>query len=169
MTDKERIAMIMQVKELQAKAFAEATGISTASLSHILNDRNKPTLAIFKAIVSAFPDLNPEWVVFGMGDMMKQQSGDQQTPVPRHETSQQSQTEVNHQATAAANALSEGLLPFADFAQAQMQQRAQKQPSKQEESAPVVKEVVKVVEKKPRKIVEIRVFFDDGTYEAFSK
>lgn len=34
--------------------------------------------------------------------------------------------------------------------------------------APVIHEVVKYIDKPQRKITEIRVFFDDGTYETFS-
>ena len=33
---------------------------------------------------------------------------------------------------------------------------------------PVIKEVVKYIDKKPRKVVEVRIFYDDGTYETFS-
>ena len=32
---------------------------------------------------------------------------------------------------------------------------------------PVIREVVKYVDKPQRRITEIRIFFDDGTYETF--
>ena len=33
---------------------------------------------------------------------------------------------------------------------------------------PIVREVVKYIDKPQRRITEIRIFFDDGTYEVFS-
>ena len=38
----------------------------------------------------------------------------------------------------------------------------------QNRQIPVVREVVKYVDKPQRKITEIRIFFDDGTFEVFS-
>ena len=35
------------------------------------------------------------------------------------------------------------------------------------ESLPVIKETIKYIDKPQRKITEIRIFFDDGTYEVF--
>jgi hypothetical protein len=38
-----------------------------------------------------------------------------------------------------------------------------------ETAVSVVREVVKYIDKPQRKITEIRVFFDDGTYEVFNR
>lgn len=38
-----------------------------------------------------------------------------------------------------------------------------------ESPIPVLREVVKYIDKPQRKITEIRIFFDDGTYEVFSR
>lgn len=49
------------------------------------------------------------------------------------------------------------------------QQHADKLVRQQSELNETIKEVVKYMNKPVRKIVEVRVFFDDGTYEVFSK
>ena len=44
-----------------------------------------------------------------------------------------------------------------------------KEPESGTQQIPVVREIVKYVDKPSRKITEIRIFFDDGTFEVFSK
>ena len=70
MEDKDRISEIMRHKGMVAKNFCEATGISPASLSHILNGKAKASLPVLRSIVDAFPELNPIWVLLGKGEML---------------------------------------------------------------------------------------------------
>ncbi len=65
---KDRINHIMQVKGLSPKSFAEAIGISQASLSHILSGRNNATLPIVQKILKRFPDVTFDWLVEGTGE-----------------------------------------------------------------------------------------------------
>ena len=63
---------IMLEKQLSNTEFCAVTNIAPATLSHILGKRSKPTLAILRNIVTGFPDLNPEWVLLGAGEMYRQ-------------------------------------------------------------------------------------------------
>jgi len=166
MDDKQRIAEIMRIKNLTAKNFAEVTGISPATLSHILNGRTNPTLAIFKSVINTFPEFNPMWVAFGTGDMYRNSdsvafnSGSDEPakpvadPKPANDPIQEN----------------DGLLSFNfDAPEEAVLNPAPSAPEKTvQQPKTIIKEVVKNIDKKPRKIVEIRVFFDDGTYETFN-
>lgn len=48
---KDRIAQIMKEEQMSAIQFAKETGIQQASLSHILNGRNNPSLEIIKKFI----------------------------------------------------------------------------------------------------------------------
>lgn len=52
--------------------FSKATGISTVILSHIGSGRNKVSLAAVEQILTAYPEVNSEWLIMGKGQMFKQ-------------------------------------------------------------------------------------------------
>lgn len=51
--------------------FAAKLGISNAVLSHIASGRNKASLDLVIAILTQFPDISPDWLLFGKGEMKK--------------------------------------------------------------------------------------------------
>jgi transcriptional regulator with XRE-family HTH domain len=67
----ERILLVLKVKNLSPSKFADEIGIQRSSMSHIMSGRNLPSLDLVMKIMSKFPDLNPEWLVMGIGQMMK--------------------------------------------------------------------------------------------------
>ena len=69
MTD--RIIQVLEYSQLSKSNFAEKIGINPSGLTHILNGRNQPSLDIVKKIVTAFPEINSEWLIMGMGQMLK--------------------------------------------------------------------------------------------------
>ena len=71
MSDTERVVEIIRVMGMNNIQFSQKTGISPASLSHITSGRSNPTLTILRNIVESFPELNPEWVLLGRGDMIR--------------------------------------------------------------------------------------------------
>ena len=74
MSDTERVVEIIRVMGMNNIQFSQKTGISPASLSHITSGRSNPTLTILRNIVESFPELNPEWVLLGRGDMFRNAS-----------------------------------------------------------------------------------------------
>ena len=72
---KDRIIQIMQNEGLSNAEFAEKIGISTSSLSHIYNGRNKPSLDVVLRIHNAYPLVNLDWLMTGQGEMQNSSDG----------------------------------------------------------------------------------------------
>ena len=164
MTDTERLLEIIRVKNLNNIQFCSITGISPASLSHITSNRSKPTLSILRNVISGFPDINPEWIMMGTGPMFKGDNGGKQK-------------NDGGDAELTGKKDSEGMSSlFTDDETDETTGYASAKP-RQENSwtmqpasgsiEDIVKKTLTVVQKPQRKIVEVRIFFDDGTYESF--
>ncbi|HHU97060.1 MAG: helix-turn-helix transcriptional regulator [Bacteroidota bacterium] len=69
---KERIRQIMEAENLTSANFAERVQISRASVSHILNGRNNPSLEVVTRILNEMNYINPEWLINGTGSMYKE-------------------------------------------------------------------------------------------------
>ena len=67
----ERILLVLKVKNLSPSKFADEIGIQRSSMSHIMSGRNLPSLDLIMKIMNKFPDINPEWLMMGIGQMMK--------------------------------------------------------------------------------------------------
>ena len=148
---KDRITKIMQKEEMSSVQFAEKIDISPSSLSHILNGRNKPSLEVVMKIHKACTYVNLLWLLYGEGEMENQENA------PVHEDS------------AISGMMMYGESPiFASNGTEDGENRKEMQ-LKTPVFAPkeIVREEVKYVEKPARKITEIRIFFDNGTYETF--
>ena len=136
---------------MSAVQFAEKIEISPSSLSHILNGRNKPSLEVVMKIHKACTYVNLLWLLYGEGEMENQENA----PVPED--------------SAISGMMMYGESPiFASNGAEDCENRKEMQ-LKTPVYAPkeIVREEVKYVEKPARKITEIRIFFDNGTYETF--
>lgn len=67
---KDRIKKIQEYSGLSLGVFASRTGIKSASLSHILNGRNNPSLDVVMKIHETFPEISWEWMLYGTGTMI---------------------------------------------------------------------------------------------------
>lgn len=163
---KERIKEVMESQHMTQQVFAQFIEMSPASLSSIFTGRTRPTINIVEAIKKKIPNLNTDWLMFGTGEMYAAPS-------------------VNVGAT--SGNIIEGTEPMLNFADDQVaatsQQAAAPSPHAGASSGilafnhptsyshhpvrEVVKEEIKVVEKPQRKITEIRIYFDDLTFETF--
>lgn len=65
----DRIRQLLQEKQLTPTQFADAIGIARPIVSHILSDRNKPSLEVVQKILAAFTDLSMPWLLNGSGPM----------------------------------------------------------------------------------------------------
>ena len=61
----ERIKQLMYDNELSAAAFADTIGVQRSSISHILSERNKPSLDFILKILHAYPSVSSEWLLKG--------------------------------------------------------------------------------------------------------
>ena len=148
---KDRIIQIMQKEEMTAAQFAERIGLSPSSLSHILNGRNNPSLDVVMKIHKACNYVNLPWLIYGEGKM------EGQLEPPKQDDSSISGISLFDESA------------FFTTDGTDERENRKEMPLKQPVFTPkeIVREEVKYIEKPARKITEIRIFFDNGTYETF--
>ena len=146
---KDRIKKIMESNHMTQKIFSQFTGISEGSLSGVLNNKTRPTLQMVDAIHKHFPQVSLEWLMYGVGSM-------EATP-----SSAEGVAEGDRPDDGTADvALSSPLLFEAP--QTAAEQRGASEP------AGAFQNQIKYIDRPQRKITEIRVFYDDQTWETFS-
>lgn len=67
----ERIFQFIEAEGLSNADFAAAIDIGPAVVSHLKNGRNKVSLNVYAQILESFPQLNPDWLLFGEGGMYR--------------------------------------------------------------------------------------------------
>ncbi len=143
---KDRIYHLMKQKGMSQKEFAKELCVAEGTLSSIYTGRTKASNNIVNAIHEFFPDVNILWLMYGEGEMYVDKNPlEGEIPFPESTTSKE-----------------EGL-PIFSVQHPSSQEAVMSAPI-----APAVQEVIKYVEKPQRKITEIRIFYDDGTFETFS-
>lgn len=150
---KDRIRQIMESQHMSQQTFANFIGMSAASLSSIFNNRTKPTLNTVEAIKSKMPSLSTDWLMFGRGSMFIEDS-------PAKDQAQSESADMpNEQIGDFGGGMPDlfGNNVFGQSAQQPMHRHAEN----------VIRPEIKYVERPQRQITEIRVYFDDLTYESF--
>ena len=66
-----RIEKIIKEYNLTSSIFADEIKIQRAQISHILSGRNNASLDIIQKILLRFPGVNSEWLMLGIGKMLK--------------------------------------------------------------------------------------------------
>lgn len=77
---KDRILQLMKTQQLNQQAFSNMTGIPAASLSNIFSGRTKPTLMHVEALRKTIPDLSLAWLLSGEGEMFEHQEPAETVP-----------------------------------------------------------------------------------------
>ena len=67
----DRIKQIIEYVQMSPTAFADTIGINRSSLAHIFSGRNQPSLDVAKKILTSFPEISTEWLIMGVGLMIK--------------------------------------------------------------------------------------------------
>lgn len=155
---KERIKKIMDDQHLSPSAFADKLQIGRAVISHILNGRNNPSLDVVIRILTEFSNVNPDWLLTGVGDTYKSEGGisisqkayqpdlflHEQSPINEAEISTDSKNEIENvnenkevDSKFSANKIQEPMIPYGQ----------------------------KVQEKR---ILRIIIYYSDNTFEIFN-
>ena len=142
---KDRIRMIMEREKVPPRVFAETIGVQQSTLSHILNDRNKPSLEVVM-------NVNLEWLLYGRGEMLA--SAEESSLASSNGDYQPSLFDENPVNPSKETITLEN--------RKEMALRSTGNTPKE-----IVKQEIRYIEKPARKITEIRIFFDDNTYETF--
>lgn len=149
MSIKDRFKLIMDREKLTAGAFAESIGVAQATISHILGPRNKyPSTDIILRLHQRYSDINLNWLLTGEGNMSNDSNSTEEgifdyplfAEKPENPANESNETENRKEIAL----------------------ETQQKPPKE-----IVKQEIIYKERPPRKITEIRIFFDDNTYETF--
>ena len=73
----DRISLILKTKNLSPSLFADEIQVQRSSVSHVLSGRNKPSLDFVLKILSTYPEVSSDWLMFGKGQMLKQTDNEQ--------------------------------------------------------------------------------------------
>ncbi len=149
MSISDRFKMVMDREKLTAGAFAESIGVAQATISHILGGRNKyPSTDVIIRLSQRYPDINLDWLINGKGKMssLPDAAQESENDYPLFADNLENPSDESNETENRKEISSE------------MPLTAPKE---------VVKQEIIYKERPPRKIVEIRIFFDDNTYETF--
>ena len=176
----------MEWTGLSQQDFATKLGISPASLSSIYNGRTNPTNNHVQAIHRSFPEIDINWLLFGEGEMfgkapVSPSLGEAQPITGKVNGEVNINTNPNGQNPQTVSFQQGSIFPDEAFGgKAEVRQASSQASSTPSFSSPLKEEIALLqaknklmesmnkVDKAPRKIKEIRVFFDDGTYESFA-
>lgn len=174
---KDRILQLMQSQHMNQQAFSNKTGIAPATLSNIFSGRTRPTLPHVEALVSSFPTISLKWLLSGEGEMFVDSTpgntgadlfGNSDTRQQGNGTSAtDNMSEHNNQSeeldlfSVGQNSIPQQNTPrVANIPQRDTRTRVSNQDS--------YRSVQSVNIPNPgRKITEIRLYYDDQTWECF--
>lgn len=170
---KDRIRQLMLDKGMTQKTLASELCIAEATLSGIFNGRTRPTHLTVKAIHERFPEVNISWLMFDEGEMYNtpQQDTDASAssiiPADDIDVTEQSPSDskfVSMQETISNKSIDNvaSNVSGSDHGTFAGARGTVVSP------VPQIQYIEKYIDKPQRKITEIRIFFDDGTYEAFT-
>ena len=72
-----RLKKIMTYYNENAASFSEKIGVQRSSISHILSERNKPSLEFILKVLSSYQEINLYWLLNGQGYFLNNQSKSQ--------------------------------------------------------------------------------------------
>ena len=147
---KDRIKKIMESQHMTQQTFAQFIQMSPASLSSIFNGRTKPTLNIVEGIKQKIPALSTDWLMFGRGPMYTDEISSEENPQSTDSTPKSMEPQLDFDTSPTSVAPKEQERPIGHYLP---------------KNADAF--VLKNIDKKPRQITEIRIFFDDQTWESF--
>ena len=183
---KNRIREVMQKANLSQQDFAAKLGVSPASISNIFIGRTNPTITHASAVHKAFPEVRMEWLLFGEGEMTEGANFDDLTSSEQDvledgielggelfSTPEMKGAQNSYPETAPADSQT-GIRSTASTSTNVPTATRPVQPIEVPDYAaqtrfPTYNDLqnAKNCDKPERKVKEIRVFYDDGTYEIF--
>lgn len=147
MTIIDRLKLILERVNLTPGNFADKIGVAPATISHILSGRNKyPSAEVMLRLHKTFPDIDLNWLLTGEGTLVKDDPDSMFT----------------------GSLFGDNLLNATKSTTESENRKENSLETAKNTDNPIVKQEIIYKEKPVRKIAEIRIFFDDGTYETFT-
>lgn len=69
---KDRIIEFLKMENKSSAQFADEISVQPSSVSHIISGRNNPSLDFVMKMLTRYPVLSAEWLLFGKGEMYKE-------------------------------------------------------------------------------------------------
>lgn len=135
-----RLQQFLAAENISQASFADSLNVARAGISHILAGRNKPSYDFLTALISKYPKLNIEWLMFGKGKMYKEEIS-----IPQRDELFQEDLFSPQEELSAAGTDSHGNITFLSESDT---------PDKHAENAD-----------RQRKVKKIIILFDDNTYQ----
>ena len=154
-----RLKQFIAAENITQAQLADNLNVVRASVSHILAGRNKPGYDFICNLMTNYPNLNIEWLMFGKGKMYKTQEQQTIFEAPESPITHEDSTEEIGLFTSLAHP--EITVP---------EQATVVQPAVQQQPGVTLNDIKTLVNtmQKPvsqRKLVKITAFFDDGTFQ----
>lgn len=154
----------MESQHMTQQVFASYIGTTPATLSGIFNDRTRPTINIIESIKKKFPDVSLEWLMFGQGNMYQSSVENQ---LPESDDEAQNLTPSHpHSSTSHQDQMLDFASPFSSTPQ-NVQTTANHFNGVRTTRVEQNVELLNNVNKPLRRVTEIRVYYDDQTWESF--
>lgn len=148
---KERIIEIMKYKKLSHSQFAEEIDIQRSTVSHIMKDRNNPSMRVYRKIIDRFTDINPDWLLSGTGSMIMNENQTIQGSLFENNTNiPKKQPEIR---------------PNIQVADENRQETRVEEPKMEIKQTVPEKVIIQKIE--PKNISKIMIFYSDNTFETF--
>ena len=147
---RERLEQVRQHVNMTEGEFADAIAVRRATIVNINKGRNNPSLDVVVRTVNRFDEINPVWLLQGEGNMLLAKSGEENDDLPLFANRENTKT-----ATKVSAAFEKTNLMEPEVLSKVLKETMSEAMNVQR-SIP------------PRKITEIRIFFDDNTYEIFA-
>lgn len=164
---KDRIRQLMEAQHMTQQTFANFLGMAPATLSSILNERTKPTLNTVEAIKSKFSNISTDWLMFGKGPMfLDGQSDAAASSAPLTASHGEQMLDFGDtDAVGNVSVVAETSPSAVGAAWSAAEPRIR--PSNPSNHYGGARADIVCTDKGTRKITEIRVFYDDQTWESF--
>ena len=183
---RERIKEIIEREGMAQSQFADFIGVNRPTLSHILLGRNNPSMEVVMKIHQKFPKINILWLLDGIGSY----EGDAVADYPASTLLEDQMADISSESFTAPSGYGGQATPAASGSQPQSRfyqgelfaenvvfaaesagapKNRKEMPLQTPPKEPYLSDSQIEYAKKSlqRKIVEIKVFYDDGTYETF--
>ena len=188
---RDRIKQIIEREGMSQSQFADYIGVNRPTLSHVIAGRNNPSIEIMMKIHQRFPKINILWLLDGIGDYETKTSADYSPNSLVEEQHTDENLISSSQSPLDAEEDSGPSIPFSSpgndtpsrfyqgdlFAENSIfttentgaAKKRKEMPLQPPPKAPYMSDTQMDYARKflQRKIVEIKIFYDDGTYETF--
>jgi len=89
-TVNERIKLIIEMNKLNIYSFSKLIGVTNSTLSSMFEKGTKPSYDLILKIINAFTEINTEWLLLGVGPVLKESNTESNTIEDVEETVQMS-------------------------------------------------------------------------------